>query len=161
MQKKTQFKLTKNELTLEVKKSPLIILVTLYVLSALSITLPLIGVIMGLIEGKLHILYFIFLTFFGFISYKILRIALWNTMGAEKIIFHKNYIEYTPDYKWFQEKTKVISFTSSLNFRIEQVGYEDEKTGNLIIECDQEDLICVTKINNNQLDSLISKLKKL
>lgn len=61
------------------------------------------------------------------------------------------------NYRWFKDGKKRIENKAPLEFRIESVGYEEDKQGNLIIASDEE-IRCVTKMRVNDIVELIKKL---
>ena len=156
--KQMYYQINQNTLTLNVKKAPYFLLVILYVIAILSVMLPLAGIIVGLMEGEMHIGYLIGMFIFGFLAYKILRIALWNTFGSEEIIVGEHEIEYIPNYKWFKDDKRVIPLSSSITYSINEL---DEEMGTLIIHSNENSLECVTKIPIKELKEMIYKLYKI
>lgn len=155
-----QIELKENKLRLRVKKSPLLGRVLLYVITFLSIALPLGGFIVNMISNvALNFYHILFLFIFGLIAFYMLRVSLWNTYGYELIQFGNNKLTYSADYCWFKDKVKEFSF-EKIDYKIQQVGYEEDKKGVLVIKFDNDKILeTVTKIPISDLESLIADLQ--
>ncbi len=155
-----QYSLNGESLVLRVKKSPIFIRVILFFIAIASFILPLIGIVTSIQARKgLHIGYFIILFLFGLIAFYLLRISLWNTYGEEIIELKRPLIKYEANYGWFKDGKKNIN-SNKLVFSINQIGYEEDKIGTLVIEGDGDEKIeSVVKIPINQIEELIEKLK--
>ena len=68
-------------------------------------------------------------------------------------------------YSWFKDGKKQIEFsenrTGSIELDIVKVGYEDENNGVLVININEENIICVTKIIITEIEELIIQLEYL
>ena len=154
-----QFELKDNQLILKVKKSPLLGRILLYLITFLSIALPLGGFIVNMISNVgLSFFHILFLFLFGLIAFYMLRVSLWNTYGFESIQFDNNKLTYVADYRWFKDKVKEFTF-ENINYDIKPVGYEEDNKGVLVITFDDDKVLeTVTKIPISNLESLIIRL---
>lgn len=149
----------KQNLILRVKKSPLLGRVLLYLITFLSIALPLGGFIPNIINGgELKFFNLVFLFIFGLIAFYMLRVSLWNTYGSEFIQFDNNKLTYVADYHWFKDKVKEFTF-ENIEYDIKQVGYEEDNKGVLVIKFDDDKVLeTVTKIPIPNLESFMINL---
>lgn len=154
-----QIEFKQNQLVLRVKKSPLLGRILLYLITFLSIALPLGSFIVNMISNVgLSFFHILFLFIFGLIAFYMLRVSLWNTYGFELIQFDNNKLTYVADYRWFKDKVKEFTF-ENINYDIKPVGYEEDNKGVLIIKFDEDRVFeTVTKISISDLESLISSL---
>ncbi|MEG1313911.1 MAG: hypothetical protein RSD40_06305 [Bacilli bacterium] len=132
----------------------------MYLITFLSIALPLGGFIANIINGgELKFFNLVFLFIFGLIAFYMLRVSLWNTYGSEFIQFDNNKLTYVADYHWFKDKVKEFTF-ENIEYDIKQVGYEEDNKGVLVIKFDDDKVLeTVTKIPIPDLESLISTLR--
>ncbi|MBP4138406.1 hypothetical protein [Flavobacterium geliluteum] len=146
---------------LKVKKSPLFGRLVLYIITFLSVFLPLSGFILNILDGDgFKFLNIVFLLVFGLISFFMLRISLWNTYGKEIIILSENKLTYIADYKWFKDKIKEFNF-EKIHFTLNKVGYEEEKKAVLIINFENGAVLeTVTKIDSKDLNNLLLNLNQ-
>lgn len=157
-----QYQLNNNVLTLKVKRAPLFVRSIMFLFAFLFFLVPLTGMILGLAMGKgMHIGYLIGLFFFGVMGFYLLRIALWNTYGLETITFKKDKIEYIADYGWFKDGKKQKEINRNVEFGIRQIGYEEDNKGGLVIGLEEPNIICATKMPNEELEELIDKLNNV
>ncbi|MCA1763114.1 MAG: SoxR reducing system RseC family protein [Flavobacteriales bacterium] len=85
-----QFHLNGRELTLTVKRAPLFIRGMLFLFAFLSFIMPLVGMILYMAFGYgFHFGFLIGLFIFGLLGFYLLRVALWNTLGIEILVFSK------------------------------------------------------------------------
>lgn len=125
-----------------------------------SVLLPLIGIVISISMGKgIHFGFFIGLFLFGLIGFYLLRISLWNTYGEETIKLSIPIIEYEANYGWFKDGKKTIN-SNNLVFSINQIGYEEDKIGTLVIGEDDEQLESVVTMPTIEIEELIEKLKQ-
>lgn len=157
-----QIEFNQNQLKLRVKKSPLLGRLILYLITFLSITLPLGGFIVNMISNVgLSFFHILFLFIFGLIAFYMLRVSLWNTYGFEFIQFGNNKLTYVADYHWFKDKVKEFSF-ENINYDIKPMGYEEDNKGVLILKFDNDRVLgTVAKIPISDLESLINSLKRI
>lgn len=151
-----QIEFKQNQLILRVKKSPLLGRILLYLITFLSIALPLGGFIVNMISNVgLSFFHILFLVIFGLIAFYMLRVSLWNTYGFELIQFGNNKLTYVVDYHWFKDKVKEFDF-ENINYEVKPMGYEEDNKGVLVIRFDNDKLLeTVTKIPLSDLESLI------
>jgi len=142
-----QIEFKENQLVLRVKKSPFLGRILLYLITFLSIALPLGGFIANMINGgELKFFNIVFLFIFGLIAFYMLRVSLWNTYGFELIQFGNNKLTYVADYHWFKDKVKEFDF-ENINYDIKPVSYEEDNKGLLVIKFDDDKVLeTVTKI---------------
>lgn len=152
-----RYQIENNQLTLFVKKSPLFIRGTLYFFTALFFLMPLVAFLVGaIIYGYgFHIAYFIGVFFFAILGIYMLRISLWNTFGKEIIKYQDNTIDYVADYGWFKDKVKTLAFEGPIKFQVVPYHYEDDNLARLIIESENDSLICVTKMPFSELNEVV------
>ena len=154
-----QYSINEKNLVLKVKKSPLFVRGIMFFFTFISIFLPLTGIIISIGMGKgLHIGYFISLFLFGLIGFYLLRISLWNTYGKETIELNTLTIEYEANYGWFKDGKKTIEY-NNIVFSINQIGYEEDKKGVLVMGDENEKIESVVKMPIIQIEELIEKLK--
>lgn len=160
---KTQYQIQTEVVFLEVKKASIILRTILYVLAILCIILPLGGVIASLIvhEGGLSILNVMLFLFLLFLGLFVFRLALWNTYGKEEIYFGSDVIYYQAHYGWFKDKRKKYEVNNKVVFDIKSIGYEEEKMGVLVVKCRDSIMSSAVKIPIDQLEQLITEIKKL
>lgn len=157
-----QYQIDKNILTLKVKKTPVLIRATLFVVAFLFFLMPLTGMLFYISLGNgFHVGFFIGLFFFGIMGFYILRMALWNTYGKEVITFNKDKVEYIADYGWYKDGSKSVKMANSIDYSIRDIGYEEDHKGALIIGGGEKPIFCVTKMKNNELNELIELLKNI
>lgn len=151
-----QIEYKQNQLILRVKKSPLLGRILLYLITFLSIALPLGGFIVNMINNVgLSFFHILFLFIFGLIAFYMLRISLWNTYGFELIQFGNNKLTYVADYHWFKDKVKEFDF-ENIKHEVKPMRYEEDNKGVLVIRFDNDKLLeTVTKIPLSDLESLI------
>jgi hypothetical protein len=154
-----QHQLQGNILTMRVKKAPVAIRVVMFVFAFLFFSIPVLSLVFSVLIGKgPHVGLLIAAVVFGLLGFYPLRIALWNTYGFEEVLFRKNKLEYVANYGWFKDGRKEIEINESLDVRAWPVGYEDENKGVLIIENDQDEIHCVTKMEMYELQEIRKKL---
>lgn len=156
-----QIEYKQNQLILRVKKSPLLGRILLYLITFLSIALPLGGFIVNMINNVgLSFFHILFLFIFGLIAFYMLRISLWNTYGFELIQFGNNKLTYVADYHWFKDKVKEFDF-ENIKHEVKPMGYEEDNKGVLVIKFDDDKVLeTVSKVSISDLESLISSLNK-
>jgi hypothetical protein len=153
-----QYVLSDKQLVLSVKKSPLFVRATLFILAFLFFLAPIIGVIIGLFLGKSTIFgFFISILLFGLCGLYSLRSALWNTFGRETIKFTDDEINYEVDYGWFKDSKTTIK--RPVEYAIEEIGYEEDNLGVLVIGLEDPNIFCATKMPIAELEELIDKLQ--
>ncbi len=155
-----QYHLDGNILTLNVKKSPLIVRGIMFFFSFVSFALPIMGIFLSLSMGKqFHIGYLIGLFLFGLIGFYLLRISLWNTYGKEMIEFDIPKVNYEANYRWFIDGKRSIN-PEIINYGIKPIGYEEDKKGVLIIGNGKTEIESVVKMPISQIEELIKILNK-
>lgn len=107
---------------------------------------------------RFQIAFLVGLFLFGLAGFYLLRMSLWNTYGEETIKLQSPRIEYEANYKWFKDGKKSISPTN-LVFSINQIGYEEDKLGTLVVGNDNEQIASVVKMPMHQIEELINELK--
>jgi len=156
-----QIDFKQSELILRVKRSPLLGRILLYLITFLSIALPLGGFIVNMSSNVgLSFFHILFLFVFALIAFYMLRVSLWNTYGFEIIQFGNSKLTYVADYHWFKDKVKEFSF-ENINYDIKPIGYEEDNKGILVIKFDDDRVLeTVAKIPISDLESLIIRLNK-
>lgn len=126
----------------------------------LSVSLPLMGMILHLASGKgMHIGFVIGLFVFGLLGFYLLRVFLWNTYGKETITFTADTIAYVADYGWFKDGKKERATSEIEGFAIRRVGYEDDNKGTLVLE-GKDPIFCVAKLPNEELVEVLENLTR-
>ncbi|MGL5274256.1 hypothetical protein [Myroides sp.] len=154
-----QIELKGDTLILRVKKSNLFSRIVLYLITILSVALPLGGFLMNLLNGgELGFFNLIVLLLSGLIFFFTLKISLWNTYGKEIITISKTKLEYTADYNWFKDKIKEFDYRH-ITYSFKQVGYEEDNKGVLVLDLNNGGVFqTVTKIDIESLNDFISKM---
>ena len=133
----------------------------MFIFSFMLLTLPLFSMISYISAGKgLNSGFFISILIFGLIGFYMLRVTLWNTFGKEELVFYKNQCSYVANYGWFKDKIKTEPF-DTINFAKNPVGYLEDNNYTLVVEDFNGDneIICVTKMKEVDLEKLIRELK--
>ncbi len=146
-------------LIMNVKKAPILIKCAMFLLSALFFIMPITGVIISIKNREeFHIGYIFMIGAFGLMGFYVLRVALWNTYGVEKVHFQESRISYEADYGWFKDKVKTYDDLTKITFIIDSIGYKEDMMGILIIEADNSVIECATKIPMEILENLKKEL---
>lgn len=154
-----QYSLIGNRLILKVKKSPILVRITLALLSLFSISAPVFGLIYSVSEGSTFILAHVMaIVIFGGLAYYLLKMFLWNSYGSETIVFESNLINYQSDYGWFKGAEKTIP-SEELYLEVIQAGWEEDQMGNLILTNDEESIHSAIKIPFEEIKQIIEKLE--
>lgn len=154
-----QYELIGESLNLKVKKAPLFIRGMMFVFAFLLFVGPFIGLFLFVASGNgFHISFAIGIFISGLLGFYLLRVALWNTYGTETLTLSKSKIDYIADYGWFKDGKKQLEIDNTVVYSIQQIGYLEDEKGLLTISTDESQIICVTKIPNEQLNELIEVL---
>lgn len=156
-----QYRFENNSLILNVKKSPFLIRISLFIISGLLFIAPIAGMLSIVSSGgDFHIGFIIGIGFFGFLGFRLLRSALWNSYGQEVIVFDEEKIHYEADYRWFKDaKTEIERVPSDLYFSQNSVGYEEDQKGILVIQSNTNYIECVTHMPLKDLEKLTQELE--
>lgn len=140
-----------NSFTISVKPAPIVIRFVLMTLLFISITGPLLGLILSA-QSKEGIKFgnILVLIIFGIIATYLLKMLLWNSFGSETFKINDNKIEYEADYKWFKDGKKILDLETT---EVIIVDMEDHKHGKLILK-DHENQI------NSAIKVKIEEIKK-
>ncbi len=156
-----QYSIDRKGVNLKVKRAPFALLAMYSFITIIAFASPLIGVVLNLVAGNgFHIGLFFGLVIFGLLGFFLLRNTLWNAFGQETIRFENNEIEYVADYGWFKDKVKSFAYSNDLSFGIKPIGYEEDHKGTLIVSTSNDTVNCVTKMNIDELQDLISLMSK-
>ncbi|MAQ41488.1 MULTISPECIES: hypothetical protein [Mesonia] len=156
-----QYHLKENSVILTTKKPPLFFRAFMFPMAFISFALPLLFIYNLIVNGgRFHIGYLIAAGAFGLLGFYILRVALWNSYGSEKISFFDKHIEYEADYGWFKDGKTSITNKKDNKYSVSAVGYEDDQVGVLSINGEDGQITSVVKMPINQLENLIEELKK-
>lgn len=150
-----------NTLTLHVKRSPIVLLVILYFITALCFVGPILGFFIGFLNGSASLGSFIGIGFLGLIGFYLLRFSLWNTYGKEIIKIADDKVEYHGDFRYFQFNKKNYEINGVLYFERRSVGYEEDQMEVLDIICGSGDwqVNCSTKIPKQEMEQLLEEAK--
>ena len=154
----TQIKVEGQAIVLQVKKAPFLLRFMLFLFSGLAILLPFAAIASAMMIGNaFHIKYLIAIGFGGFIGIRILRIALWNTLGKERFEFNEQNISYEANYGWFKDGHQKIIANGAM-YRIEPIRYVEDGMGLLVIETNEQIIKSSVKVQLDQLRSLLEFL---
>ena len=159
--KHNYYTLEGNKLTLYIKPSPIFVRIIMFLISFMLFILPIGGMISYISEGKgIHARFFMGIFVFGLLGFYLLRISLWNTFGKEELVFSKNQCSYVANYGWFKDRIKTEPF-GTINFAKNPVGYLEDNNYTLVVEDFNGDneIVCVTKMKEVDLEKLIRELK--
>lgn len=152
---------TLNNKTLElyVKKSPPLGRGFLLFLAFIMVALPIMGMVFNFLDGgAFHFGFVIGLGLFSLISFYLVRLFLWNTYGKEVITIGETTVNYYVDYHYFKGNQQEITY-EELVFKIEPIGFEEEKLGRLIIAANDKDFIhSSVNMDLRELEEVIRKL---
>lgn len=155
-----QYQFDQNQLTLMVKKGPLVIRVFLFFLGFLFPLMPIAGLIARIIMGDgFHIAFFVGILFFGYLGFFMLKLALWNTCGKEIITKSNGLLEYEVDYGWFKRPRPSLNY-DQLQISKNMVNDGKEQYGTLVFESEEEQIECATRLSLPELEELIQKLQE-
>lgn len=155
-----QYEIKGDDVILRVKQAPVFVRGLLFVVAFLFFIHPFVGIIFYAPFGEgFHFWYFIWLVVYGVLGFYLLRLALWNTYGKEKITISKNSINYFVDYGWFKDRIKQSKTEAPITFSINPIGHTD-KRGRLVIGQNDTAINSAIRMPLPQLQELISKLNK-
>jgi hypothetical protein len=154
-----RYNLTDKTLELYVKKSPLLGRVFILFLAFISMALPIMGMVFRYLDGdSFHFGFLIGLGIFSLLSFYFIRLFLWNTYGKEIITIGETTVSYYVDYHYFKGNQQEIT-CKELEFEIEQIGFEEEKLGRLIIAANDKEFIhSSVNMDLRELEEVIRKL---
>lgn len=154
-----QYELKGNNLILRVKQAPTFVRGLLFVIAFLFFIHPLIGIVFyAPFGGGFHFWYFIWFTVYGVLGFYLLRLALWNTYGKEKITIGKNSVNYFVDYGWFKDRIKQANIDAPITFSVSP-SYSAKK-GRLLIGQNDISIKSAIRMPLEQLQELIGELNK-
>lgn len=153
-----RYNLTNNTLELYVKKSPPIGRGFILFLAFLCIALPIMGMAFNFMDGgAFHFGFLIGLGVFSLLGFYFVRLFLWNTYGKEVITIGETTVSYYVDYHYFKGNQQEITY-EELVFGIEQIGFEEEQLGRLILAADDKDFIhSSVNMDLRELEELVAQ----
>lgn len=154
-----QYEIHGNSLVLKVKKAPAFVRGLLFVIAFLFFIHPLVGIVFFAPFEGFHFWYFIWLVVYAVLGFYLLRLALWNTYGKEKITISKNSVNYFVDYGWFKDRIKEAQIDAPVTFSVNPNGYSDRR-GRLKIGQNRAAIISAVRMPLEQLQELIGELNK-
>lgn len=159
MKNSKRYSLTDNILELYVKKSPPIGRGFILFLAFISVALPIMGMVFRFMDGgSFHFGFIIGLGAFSLIGFYFVRLFLWNTYGKEVITIGETTVSYYVDYHYFKGNQQEITY-EELVFEIEQIGFEEEQLGRLIIAANEKEFIhSSVNMDLRELEEIIRKL---
>lgn len=148
-----------NTLTLHVKKSPPLGRLFILFLAFIAVALPIMGMVFRFLDGgSFHFGFLIGLGVFSLVSFYFIRLFLWNTYGKEVITIGNNTVSYYVDYHYFKGNQQEIAY-ETLVFEVEQIGFEEEQLGRLIIAANEKEFIhSSVNMDLKELEEVIQKL---
>lgn len=147
------------ELTLFVRPSPLAVRMVLFVFAFLPPLVVFSIMIWTIVENSFSPGILIGFAAALFVSSRILRMALWNSIGKEHISIAGNTISYQPDYGWMKGKLSE-KLMEPLSFGLVLDTYAEDGFGRLRVGTGENELICATKIRISELEDLLEELEK-
>ena len=157
----TQYKIEGNSLILSVKKAPVAVTATLFVLAFLFCVTPAIAVVGAVYSGRpFQLQFLIYIGVFAIAGFYMLRLALWNTFGCEKLVFTANTVSYAANYGWFRDGKRTIVY-EKIGFSMAQAGYEEDNKAVLVLTTDDSSITCAVAVPVNQLAELLPKLNSI
>ena len=159
MKASKKYTLNNNILELYVKKSPPIGRGFILFLAFVMVALPIMGMVFNFLDGgAFHFGFIIGLGLFSLVGFYFVRLFLWNTYGKEVITIGETTVSYYVDYHYFKGNQQEITY-EELVFEIEQIGFEEEKLGRLIIAANDKDFIhSSVNMDLRELEEVIRKL---
>ncbi|WP_338378849.1 hypothetical protein [uncultured Flavobacterium sp.] len=147
-----------NTLELYVKKSPPIGRGFLLFLAFAMVALPIMGMVFNFLDGgAFHFGFLIGLGLCSLVGFYFVRLFLWNTYGKEVITIGETTVSYYVDYHYFKGNQQEITY-EELVFEIEQIGFEEEKLGRLIIAANDKDFIpSSVNMDLRELEELVAQ----
>ena len=148
----------KREITISVRKSPIFIRITLFIVFILFIIAPITGLAIMLVE-RMEMKFGIFISFglFWGLGYYVFRLFSWNSYGKEHISFNES-VQYYSDFKYFKDSQTEFD-NDNLTFEFEEIGYNEDNQGLLIIKSGENTLKSVVKVKIPELKETIERLK--
>ena len=159
MKNSKRYSLIDNILELYVKKSPPVGRGFILFLAFISVALPIMGMVFRFMDGgSFHFGFIIGLGAFSLIGFYFVRLFLWNTYGKEVITIGETTVSYYVDYHYFKGNQQEITY-EELVFEIEQIGFEEEQLGRLIIAANEKEFIhSSVNMDLRELEEIIRKL---
>ena len=156
--KQPQIKIQGSQLSISVRKAPLIIRVILTLVLAVLVLIPFGAIIFALIEqsGPHIFMAFMFFVFWGAAFY-MLRVILWNSVGREVLTLNPDKIVYIADYKHFKDGRQEIS-TEDLEVGIIHTN-ESDLVGRLVLKSPTKMIQTVVWAPLTELEELITAIE--
>ncbi|KAB1065570.1 hypothetical protein [Salibacter halophilus] len=140
-----------DRITINHRKTPLLIRTVLISLVVTCGLIPLLATILALSIGKeLHIGIFASYMIFWSLGAFMTRIVLWNIYGKELIYLEKEIIRYEPNYKYFKGAGSELK-AESINVEIIHNDPEKKRLGHLRIQNGSDQIETVLQSDTNQL----------
>lgn len=155
-----QYNFKNGILNLKVKRSPLLVRVTMFFFAFFFFAFPVLGVLLDMMTGsRLQFGYFVAIGILALLGFYLLRVSLWNTYGEEniEILYYK--ITYEANYGWFKDGKKEFDILAP-NYTFKTVGYEEDYMGVLVISSEKPQFESVVKMPLAQLEELIFILNR-
>ncbi len=141
---------------LKVLRPPAFVLVCLWVILMLALFLPVTGFIFSMVLGNgPHIAFLLVFVVTYAMAIYLWRVILWNTHGAENLVFKNGEFSYQADYKYFKGPKKEISG------EYEVFQYQPTEKENLAcvgIRNQDEEILSVIKLPRTDVKNLLSLL---
>ncbi|MCA5004586.1 hypothetical protein [Sphingobacterium bovistauri] len=144
-----------NVLTIWDKQPNIFARIVLYFLTAVFFIIAICTILFPLFSGMgLHIGNILGLGFFGYLTYILLKMSLWNTKGKETIVITNNELKYSAHYYLFKGNSKIIEL-DDIFFDIYK-EYPDDNFGALkIIDISNNSIETASKLDIETLNELI------
>lgn len=155
-----KFSIEDNVVTIWNKQPNLFARIILYCLTTVFFIIAICTIIYPLFSGAgLHIGNILGFGLFGYLTYLLLKISLWNTFGKETLEITNKGLKYSADYYLFKSNSKIIGF-DGIFFDIYK-EYPDDNVGALkIIDISNNSIETASKLDFDELNKLVDILNK-
>ena len=149
-----KFTIENKTILLNEKQPNIIGSIVLYFLTLIFFIITICTIIVPLFAGMgLHIGNILALGFFGYLTYLLLKMALWNAKGKEVIEITNNQLKYTADYYLFKEKVRSFDI-NNIVLTIEKENSNDN-IGSIQINDSKNKIVTATKLDIDVAQQLI------
>lgn len=160
MKEEFTFEPDNSQLTLYVKKAPMVLRLVLITFSVLAVIGFIFGIYQAFTENELNFLSLIIPVVTALSAIYFFRLFLWNTYGKEIITFSKNQITYVADYKIFKDGENSISDHLGLHLSIIESKQSKGKHANIEFSSMDEQIKCVTNLSLKTCHEIKEELLK-
>lgn len=145
-------------LIMKPKKVPIWVKAILYCVTVFSVIFSFTILIFGILTNGFLFFSFIIIFIFCLLVIYFVRLSLWSTFGREIIHFSQNQVTYQADYGWFKGNQHIIQYDNQLKINIQQVDYEEDNIGVLVLSNKTNKIESVVKMPISALEKLMNEL---